>query len=182
MLKANVPPSWVKRVLEVDGKDAQVLDLDSDRTLADQLLFGAADEFGNVDWDKVSLPKRSDSNGNLLAANDIIPAAADTFGSVRAEFAQPVMGKDVVEKQKIVEAEKEKTMPPAPLGGQSKHRRELLKKNEKPLITITGYYAAADSVFAQFKSHLANSRGRNLHSSRRFSSQVMRTTIPPNQN
>jgi hypothetical protein len=85
-------------------------DLDSDRTLADQLLFGAADEFGYVDWDKVSLPKRSDSNGNLLAANDIIPAAADTFGSVRAEFAQPVMGKDVVEKQKIVEAEKENTM------------------------------------------------------------------------
>ncbi|KAL7465435.1 hypothetical protein ACHAXS_005767 [Conticribra weissflogii] len=33
MLKAKVPRSWVKRVLEVDGKDARILDLDPDRPL-----------------------------------------------------------------------------------------------------------------------------------------------------
>ena len=85
MLKAKVPPSWVKRVLEVDGKDARVLDLDPDQTLADQLPHGAVDEFGNVDWDKVNPPKRSDINVPLLAANDSIPA--DTFVSVKAELA-----------------------------------------------------------------------------------------------
>jgi hypothetical protein len=57
MLKAKVPPSWVKRVLEVDGKDARVLDLDPDQTLADQLPFGAVDEFGTVDWAKVNPPE-----------------------------------------------------------------------------------------------------------------------------
>ena len=85
MLKAKVPPSWVKRVLEVDGKDARVLDLDPDQTLADQLPYGAVDEFGNVDWDKANPPERPDINETLLEANVSIPA--DTFASVKAELA-----------------------------------------------------------------------------------------------
>jgi hypothetical protein len=85
MLKAKVPPSWVKRVLEVDGKDARVLDLDPDQTLADQLPFGAVDEFGTVDWAKVNPPERTDINETLIVANDCIPV--DTFASVKAELA-----------------------------------------------------------------------------------------------
>ena len=83
MLKAKVPPSWVKRVLEVDGKDARVLDLEPDQPLADQLPKGAIDEFGNVYWDKVNLSKRLDADETPLAAD--IPV--DTFASVKAELA-----------------------------------------------------------------------------------------------
>jgi hypothetical protein len=85
MLKAKVPPSWVKRVLEVDGKDARVLDLDPDQTLADQLPKGAIDEFGNVYWDKFNLSKRLDADETPLAADNNIPV--DTFASVKAELA-----------------------------------------------------------------------------------------------
>ena len=74
MLKSKVPHSWVRRVLEVKGKDARVLDLDPDQTLAD--------EFGNDDWDKVNPPERPDINETLIEANDSIPA--DTFASVKA--------------------------------------------------------------------------------------------------
>ena len=85
MLKAKVPPSWVKRVLEVDGKDARVLDLDPDQPLADQLPKGAIDEFGNVNWDKANLSKRLDADETPLAADNNIPV--DTFASVKAELA-----------------------------------------------------------------------------------------------
>jgi hypothetical protein len=85
MLKAKVPSSWVKRVLEVDGKDGRVLDLDPDQPLADQLPEGAVDELGNVDWDKVNPTKRSDVNETPPPAENNIPA--DTFASVKAELA-----------------------------------------------------------------------------------------------
>lgn len=55
MIKAKVPLSWVKRVLEVDGKDARVLDLDPDRPLTEQIAGAGVDEHGNVDWNKVSI-------------------------------------------------------------------------------------------------------------------------------
>ena len=55
MIKAKVPLSWVKRVLEVDGKDARVLDLDPDRPLTEQIAGAGVDEHGNVDWSKVSI-------------------------------------------------------------------------------------------------------------------------------
>ena len=92
MVKAKVPQSWVKRVLEVDGKDARVLDLDPDRTLMDQLPEGAVDEFGIVNWDKVERVATPTSQSNAILSstandsnNNNIPA--DTFASVKAELA-----------------------------------------------------------------------------------------------
>jgi len=55
MLKAKVPRSWVKRVLEVDGKDARILDLDPDKPLEEQVAGAGVDEDGNIDWDNVTL-------------------------------------------------------------------------------------------------------------------------------
>ena len=64
MLKAKVPLSWVKRVLEVDGKDARVLDLDPDVPLQRQITL---DEYGNIDWDKVvRFRSGSESSGDEL--------------------------------------------------------------------------------------------------------------------
>ncbi|KAL7550804.1 hypothetical protein ACHAWF_014016 [Thalassiosira exigua] len=112
MMKAKVPMSWVKRVLEVDGKDARVLDLDPDQPLKDQVEEGAVDKFGNVDWSRANFPgtlsigsSRANSSGthatpsltaSLTAsvtenrseekeASADIPAS--TFASVKAELA-----------------------------------------------------------------------------------------------
>ncbi len=85
MLKAKVPPSWIKRVLEVDGKNALVLDLDPDQPLADQLPKAAIDELGYVYWDKVNISKSSHLNESPPAADNNIPT--DTFASVKAELA-----------------------------------------------------------------------------------------------
>lgn len=46
MLKAEVPLSWVRHVIEMDGRDSRVLDLDPNKPLGDQLA-GAVNEFVN---------------------------------------------------------------------------------------------------------------------------------------
>jgi hypothetical protein len=86
MLKAKVPPSWVKRVLEVDGKDSRVLDLDPNLPLADQLPAGAVDKLGNIDWNSVNLDRSSSSHSMEYSDVDN-KVVADTFASVKAELA-----------------------------------------------------------------------------------------------
>jgi len=107
MLKSKVPLSWVKRVLEVDGKDARVLDLDPDKPLTDQ-VDGAVDELGNVEWNNVqrvsstsTLGDSSDGDieeeakerslssimGRGSGSSSAGEIPADTFASVKAELA-----------------------------------------------------------------------------------------------
>lgn len=91
MLKAKVPRSWVKRVLEVDGKDSRVLDLDPDRPLAEQMPE-AVDESGNIDKSdaQLNLPA-SDSDDSaavrLSPSSTGADISADTLSSVKAELA-----------------------------------------------------------------------------------------------
>ena len=84
MLKAKVPPSWVKRVLEVDGKDSRVLDLDPNLPLAEQLP-GAVDKLGNIDWGSVNL-ERSVSSNSVEHSDVDNTVVVDTLASVRAEI------------------------------------------------------------------------------------------------
>ena len=72
MLKAKVPLSWVKRVLEVDGKDARVLDLDPDKPLKEQIDGVGVDESGNVDWSKVEVFRTEDSDKSVESADEIM--------------------------------------------------------------------------------------------------------------
>ncbi len=85
MLKAKVPSAWVKRVVEVDGKDARVLDLDPNLPLSEQ-LSGVVDKLGNIDWGSVNLDRSaaSCSMENSDAKNKVV---VDTFASVKAELA-----------------------------------------------------------------------------------------------
>jgi hypothetical protein len=85
MLKAKVPPSWVKRVMEVDGKDARVLQLDPNLPLEEQ-LSGAVDKLGNVDWNGVN-HKRSASSASMDYSDVDDKVVVDTFASVKAELA-----------------------------------------------------------------------------------------------
>ncbi|KAL3782204.1 hypothetical protein HJC23_001024 [Cyclotella cryptica] len=71
MLKAKVPLSWVKRVLQVDGKDARVLDLDPDRPLAEQIAGAGVDADGNVDWTNVVV-FRTDSDKSMESGDEIM--------------------------------------------------------------------------------------------------------------
>jgi len=95
MLKAKVPLSWVRRVLEVDGKDARVLDLNPDEPLGMQVPNGAVDELGNVNWDNVNVKKqRTDSETSVEECiksstddNTVGNIPSDTFASVKAELA-----------------------------------------------------------------------------------------------
>lgn len=105
MLKAKVPLSWVKRVLQVDGKDARVLDLDPDRPLAEQIAGAGVNADGNVDWTNVVV-FRTDSDKSTESGDEIMrkfdkrntsstlssaSASADihleTTASVKAELA-----------------------------------------------------------------------------------------------
>ena len=85
MMKAKVPPSWVKRVLEVDGKDARVLDLDPNLPLSEQ-VSGAVDKLGNIDWGSVALDRLAASRS--MENSDVEDkVVVDTFASVKAELA-----------------------------------------------------------------------------------------------
>ena len=86
-----MPRSWVKRVLEVDGKDSRVLDLDPELPLKDQL---PALETGATTAAVTPLECTAHSMASGLAKRDTnSPAAAgglpytDTFASVKAELA-----------------------------------------------------------------------------------------------
>ena len=89
MIKAKVPQSWVKRVLEVDGKNARILDLDPDVPLADQVGACNIDENGNVDWDNITpttptqaQPDQAEDDGDV---RPVIPS--EMLNSVKAELA-----------------------------------------------------------------------------------------------
>ena len=91
MLKAKVPLSWVRRVLEVDGKDARVLDLDPNQPLGDQVPSGALDELGNINWDNVDLRGRTLSGDSSVEetkthSSSSVSIPADTYASVKAEL------------------------------------------------------------------------------------------------
>jgi len=85
MLKAKVPPSWVKRVLEVDGKNSRVLDLDPNLPLAEQLP-GAVDKLGNIDWGSVNLDRSASSSHSVEHSDVDNKVVVDTLASVKAEI------------------------------------------------------------------------------------------------
>ena len=89
MLKAKVPRSWVKRVLEVDGRDARILRLDPDRPLSEQVSCADVDDEGNIDWKNVAIDRidsmdTSDSEGEEKPTKAI---PMDIGASVKAELA-----------------------------------------------------------------------------------------------
>ena len=89
MIKAKVPRSWVKRVLEVDGRDARILQLDPDRPLAEQVNASDIDEKGNINWKNVAIA-RTDSMESSDSEKEESPASAipaDIGASVKAELA-----------------------------------------------------------------------------------------------
>jgi hypothetical protein len=89
MIKAKVPRSWVKRVLEVDGRDARILQLDPDRPLSEQVNASDIDEKGNINWKNVAIA-RTDSMESSDSEKEESPASAipaDIGASVKAELA-----------------------------------------------------------------------------------------------
>ena len=91
MMKAKVPQSWVKRVLEVDGKNPTILEMDPDLPLADQVGACNIDENGNVDWDNITPTtpsqacRQSDQPEDISDARPVIPS--EMLNSVKAELA-----------------------------------------------------------------------------------------------
>eukprot|EP00984_Skeletonema_dohrnii_P016327 scaffold7217_cov65-Skeletonema_dohrnii-CCMP3373.AAC.1 len=89
MIKAKVPRSWVKRVLEVDGRDARILQLDPDRPLSEQVNGADIDEKGNINWKNVAI-NRTDSMDSSDSDREEKPAVTipvDIGASVKAELA-----------------------------------------------------------------------------------------------
>lgn len=89
MLKAKVPRSWVKRVLEVDGRDARVLQLDPDRPLSEQVNGADIDEEGNINWKNVAIGRTEsmDSSDSDREERPAVAIPVDIGASVKAELA-----------------------------------------------------------------------------------------------
>lgn len=89
MLKAKVPRSWVKRVLEVDGRDARILHLDPDRPLSEQVNGTDIDEEGNINWRNVAINRTEsmDSSDSDREDRPAAPIPIDIGASVKAELA-----------------------------------------------------------------------------------------------
>lgn len=89
MIKAKVPRSWVKRVLEVDGRDARVLQLDPDRPLSEQVNGADIDEKGNINWKNVAInsTESMDSSDSDREDTPAVAIPVDIGASVKAELA-----------------------------------------------------------------------------------------------
>ena len=89
MLKAKVPRSWVKRVLEVDGRDARVLQLDPDRPLSEQVNGADIDEEGNINWKNVAIGRTEsmDSSDSEREDRPDVAIPVDIGASIKAELA-----------------------------------------------------------------------------------------------
>mmetsp|Transcript_9298 Transcript_9298/g.18757 ORF Transcript_9298/g.18757 Transcript_9298/m.18757 type:complete len:1807 (+) Transcript_9298:262-5682(+) len=89
MIKAKVPRSWVKRVLEVDGRDARILQLDPDRPLSEQANGADIDEKGNINWKNVAINRTEsmDSSDSDREERPAVTIPVDIGASVKAELA-----------------------------------------------------------------------------------------------
>jgi hypothetical protein len=89
MLKAKVPRSWVKRVLEVDGRDARILQLNPDLPLSEQVNGADIDEEGNINWKNVAIGRTEsmDSSDSEREERPAVAIPVDIGASVEAELA-----------------------------------------------------------------------------------------------